>query len=97
MKNFRASHEALSYIHGIIIRVMISQEEIYQAEQELARYNELMSKEILSQEEYDFCKAWDPEEAKNLFHNFWDNTYLNLNVYSEVDKEEYDLRKEIGF
>ena len=47
------------YIHGIIIRVMISQEEIYQAEQELARYNELMSKEILSQEEYDFCKAWD--------------------------------------
>jgi len=69
---------------------MISQEEIYQAKQELARFNELMSQEI-------FCKAWDPEEAKNLFHNFWDNTYLNLNVYSEVDKEEYDLRKEIGF
>jgi hypothetical protein len=87
----------LSYIHGIIIRVMISQEEIYQAEQELARYNELMSKEILTQEEYEFCKAWDAEEAKNLFHNFWDNTYLNLNVYSEVEKEEYDLRKEIGF
>jgi len=85
-----------SYIHGIIIRVMISQEEIYQAEQELARYNELMSQEILSQEEYEFCKAWDAEEAKNLFHNFWDNTYLNLNVYSEVDKEEYDLRKEMG-
>ena len=87
----------LSYIHGIIIRVMISQEEIYQAEQELARYNELMSKEILTQEEYEFCKAWDAEEAKNLFHIFWNNTYLNLNVYSEVEKEEYDLRKEIGF
>ena len=41
----------LSYIHGIIIRVMMNKEEIYQAEQELARYNELMSKEILSQEE----------------------------------------------
>ena len=55
-----------------------------------------MSKEILTQEEYDFCKAWDPEESKSLFHNFWDNTYLNLNVYSEVEKEEFDLRKEMG-
>jgi hypothetical protein len=32
-----------------------------------------------------------------LFHNSWNNTYLNLNVYSEVEKEEYDLRKEIGY
>jgi hypothetical protein len=86
-----------SYIHGVImIKVMISQEEIYQAEQELARFNELMSQEILSQEEYEFCKAWDAEEAKNLFHNFWNNTYLNLNVYSEVEKEKHDLRKEMG-
>ena len=75
---------------------MISQEEIYQAEQELARFNELMSKEILNQEEYEFCKAWDAEETKNLFHNSWNNTYLNLNVYSEVEKEKHDLRKEIG-
>ena len=76
---------------------MMNQEEIYNAEQELARYNELMSKEILNQEEYEFCKAWDAEESKSLFHNSWNNTYLNLNVYSEVDKEESDLRKEIGF
>jgi hypothetical protein len=55
-----------------------------------------MSQEILSQEEYEFCKAWDAEEAKNLFHNFWNNTYLNLNVYSEVEKEKHDLRKEMG-
>ena len=74
----------------------MSQEEIYVAELELARYNELMSKEILTQEEYEFCKAWDAEEAQNLFHNFWNNTYLNLNVYSEVDKEEFDLKKEQG-
>ena len=95
-----------SYIHGIIIRVMISQEEIYQAEQELARYNELMSKEILSQEEYDFCKAWDPEEAFRYLNNIgpaWkdggfngENRYLNINMYSEADKEEYDLRREMG-
>jgi len=72
-------------------------EEIYQAEQELARFNALMSyKEVLTQEEYEFCKEWDAEEAKNLFHNAWNNTYLNLNVYSEVEKEEYDLRKEMG-
>ena len=76
---------------------MMNQEEIYQAEQELARFNELISKEILNQEEYEFCKAWDAEEAKNLFYNSWNNTYLNLNVYSEVEKEEFDLRKEIGF
>jgi hypothetical protein len=85
-----------SYIHVIMIKVMMNQEEIYQAEQELARFNELMSQEILNQEEYEFCKAWDAEEAKNLFHNFWNNTYLNLNVYSEVEKEEQDLRKEMG-
>jgi len=56
-----------------------------------------MSKEILNQEEYEFCKAWDAEEAKNLFYNSWNNTYLNLNVYSEVEKEEFDLKMEIGF
>jgi hypothetical protein len=77
---------------------MMTIEEIYQAEQELARFNALMShKEVLTQEEYEFCKAWDAEEAKNLFHNAWNNTYLNLNVYSEADKEEYDLRREMGF
>ena len=85
---------------------MMNQEEIYQAEQELARYNELMSKEILSQEEYEFCKAWDAEEAEKYLNNIgpaWkdggfncENRYLNINVYSEADKEEYDLRWEMG-
>lgn len=76
---------------------MMTIEEIYQAEQELARFNALMSyKEVLTQEEYEFCKAWDAEEAKNLAHIAWNNTYLNLNLYSEVDKEESDLRREQG-
>ncbi len=76
----------------------MTNQEIYEAELEYNKYQELMfNKEILTQEEYEFCKAWDAEEAKNLFHNFWNNTYLNLNVYSEVDKEEFDLRKEVGF
>jgi hypothetical protein len=76
----------------------MTNQEIYEAELEYNKYQELMfNKEILTQEEYEFCKALDAEEAKNLFHNFWNNTYLNLNVYSEVEKERYDLQKEIGF
>jgi hypothetical protein len=72
-------------------------QEIYEVEQEYRKYQELMfNKEILTQEEYEFCKAWDAEETKNLFHNALNNTYLTLNVYSEVSKEEYDLRKEMG-
>ena len=39
----------------------------------------------------------DPEKAQEfLFHNSWNNTYLNLNVYSEVEKEAHDLSREIG-
>jgi len=76
----------------------MNQKEIHQAVQKLALFNQLMfNKEVLTQEEYEFCKAWDAEEAKNLFHNYWDNTYLNLNVYSEVEKERYDLQREMGF
>ena len=83
-------------------------EEIYQAEQEFERYKSIMSfKEILTQEEYDFCKEWDAEEAEKYLNNIgpaWkdggfngENRYLNTNVYSEHDKEEFDLRREIGF
>ena len=76
----------------------MNQKETHQAEQKLALFNQLMfNKEVLTQKEYEFCKAWDAEEAKNLFHNSWDNTYLNLNVYSEVEKERYDLQREMGF
>jgi hypothetical protein len=82
-------------------------EEIYQAEQELERYNSIMSfTEILTQEEYDFCKEWDAEEAEKYLNNIgpaWkdggfngENRYLNIGVYSEADKEEYDLRREMG-
>jgi glucose-6-phosphate 1-dehydrogenase len=83
-------------------------EEIYQAEQDYNKYQELINtKEILTQEEYEFCKAWDAEEAWKYLNNIgpaWENggfngsnRYLNINVYSEADKEEYDLRREMGF
>jgi hypothetical protein len=65
-------------------------EEIYQAEQELVRYNAIMShKEILTQEEYDFCKSWDAEEAWKYLNDLGDGRYLNINVYSEADRHQF--------
>ena len=53
---------------------------------------------ILTAEEAHLIQTVMPEEAKKyLFYHSWNNTYLNLNVYSEVDKENHDLRKELGF
>lgn len=74
----------------------MSPEEIYAAELELARYNELMSKEILTQEEYEFCKAWDAEEAWKYLNDIGNGRYLNINVYSEHEHEEFQLRMEQG-
>ena len=54
--------------------------------------------EILTADEAALVTAQDPAWAsKYLFHNFWNNTYLNLEVYSEADKEAHDLRAEQGF
>ena len=58
----------------------------------------IYNKEVLTAEEAEICFTIIPTMAKEyLFHNSWNNTYLNLNVYSEVEKERYDLQKEIGF
>lgn len=54
-------------------------------------------KEVLTREEYELVKAWYPDFASdNLFHNFWDDTFLNLNVYSEVEHHELQYRMEVG-
>ena len=50
-------------------------------------------------------KRIDPKSANEyLFYHKWNmgnheykNTWLNLNVYSERDKEEHDLRAELGY
>lgn len=58
----------------------------------------LHTKEVLTAEEAQLCFESMPVMAKEyLFYHTWNDTYLNLNVYSEVEKEEYDLKKEIGF
>ena len=72
-------------------------EEIYEVEQMEARFNAIMSfKEILTQEEYDFCFDWDYKAVRVSTSMIGEGRYLNLNVYSEADKEEYDLRIEQG-
>ena len=65
----------------------------------LEKAQELMnSVEVLTHQERDLVSQVNPKwVAEYLFHNSWNNTYLNLNVYSEVEKETYDLQKEIGF
>ena len=58
----------------------------------------LKEKELLTAEEAKLVFESNPDwAAKYLFLLFWDNSYLNLNVYSEVEKEAFDLQKEIGF
>jgi hypothetical protein len=65
----------------------------WQAAQEL-----FYIKECLTPEEAQLVKEFMPKQAKEyLLYNEWTDTWLNLNVYSEADKEEYDLQREIGF
>ena len=74
-------------------------EYIYFENEEYKRVEVLMNEtEVLTLDEYELVNAWFPEFASDkLFHNFWNNTYLNLNVYSEVEKEAYDLQREMGY
>jgi len=58
----------------------------------------LKEKVLLTAEEAKLVFESNPDwAAEYLFLQKWDNSYLNLNVYSEVEKEAFDLRKEIGF
>ena len=63
-----------------------------------AKVKELIdTKLIFTQEDHDLCVQVDPTSAKEyLFYHSWNNTWLNLNIYSERDKEERDLRMERG-
>ena len=59
---------------------------------------QLMSKEVLTAEERDIINSTNPEWVKEyLFHNTWNNTYLNLDVYSEVDHEKHQFEMERGY
>ena len=59
---------------------------------------DLMSKEILTAEERDIINSTNPEWVKEyLFYHSWNNTYLNLDVYSEVDHERRQFEMERGY
>jgi hypothetical protein len=65
----------------------------YQEAQEL--FN---TKVKLTAEEAKLIQDLMPAKAKEyLFYHSWDNTYLNLYLYSEVEHHEREYRKEIGF
>lgn len=63
--------------------------------------------ERLTQEQYEIVVEYDRQNSTNLVWTYLNNIgpdyhtgvnrWLNINVYSEADKEEYDLRKEMGF
>lgn len=59
---------------------------------------ELMyNKEVLTAEEAEMCFQLMPAMAKEyLFHHSWNNTYLNLNVYSEVEHHQRQYEMEVG-
>ena len=69
---------------------------------------ELIEKvEILTQDQYEIVTEYDRENSTNLAWLYLNDIgpdfhtgvtrWLNINVYSEVDKEEYDLQREMGF
>ena len=67
----------------------MTQEDIYLAEQDFYRYMVLINtKEILTQEEYEFCKEWDADEAWKYLNNIGGGRWLNINVYTEHDHEK---------
>lgn len=78
---------------------MMSPEEIYFAEQEFNRFEEIMNtKTYLTQEEYDFCFSYDKDirEDTTYIGNYSKlGDYLNLRVYSEHDHDKREYEKEI--
>ena len=63
---------------------------IYEEEQKLNKFETLINeKEILTKEERDFCFDWDLEESKRVLNYVGDGKWLNINVYSEHEHQDY--------
>ena len=72
-------------------------QEIYNAEQEWNEYQRLINTvEVLTQAEYEFCKAYDAEETWKYLNNIGEGRWLNTNVYSEVEHHDRVYRMECG-
>ena len=72
-------------------------QEIYNATQDWNEYQRLINTvEVLTQAEYEFCKAWDAEETWKYLNNIGEGRWLNTNVYSEVEHHDRVYRMECG-
>jgi hypothetical protein len=75
----------------------MTQEEIYNAEQEYNEYQRLINTvEILTQAEYELCKAWDAKETWKYLFDLGGGRWLNNNVYSEAEHHDRIYRMECG-
>ena len=75
----------------------MNQEENYFAELDFNEYQRLINTvEVLTQEEYDFCNAWDSEETWKYMNRIGENRWLNINVYSEAEHHDRIFRMETG-
>jgi hypothetical protein len=75
----------------------MSEEAIYFAEQEFNEYQRLINTvEVLTQEEYEFCKAYDEEETWKYMNRIGEGRWLNINVYSEAEHYDRIFRMETG-
>ena len=72
-------------------------QEIYNATQDWNEYQRLINTvEVLTQAEYEFCKAYDAEETWKYLNNIGEGRWLNTNVYSEAEHHDRVYRMECG-
>jgi len=76
----------------------MNQEINYLAELEYNEYQRLINTvEVLSQEEYELCLAWNTDEASRCLNNIGGGRWLNINVYSEASHHDRIHRMERGW
>jgi len=72
-------------------------QDTYNATQDHNEYQRLINTvEILTQTEYEFCKAWDAKETEYYLFNLGNGRWLNSNVYSEAEHQDHVYRMECG-
>jgi hypothetical protein len=55
------------------------------------------TKEILTNEEREIVLLFDPELDREYLNDIGNGRWLNINVYSERDHDEFQFRMERGF
>ena len=70
---------------------------VYTENENFNRFETLINtKEILTTEEKNFCENWDSEESNRVLNFLGENQWLNINVYSEHEHDEFQLKMEQG-